>query len=278
MKTIYLIALWLITSGALAVPDNETMTLAEAKRLSPSQLARILLGRAGASGDYVEAKVNGNGGIMIPMPGLNSVDLYKKPMSAGFDGLCEVEGLTVQFSSSRYDATGDPPHHVSDFWKFKRFAWLEWREKQPNSDQQQDRDCAALAPVADRNKQKFFGIKSDLAVDASFALQAISQARFSAKSINGGIKCTDHNVGWTICADPTKALRDIRVGQIGDVRVDRCEDSLSWCVAATWVKSRNGNEISQVELRINTDALRVDPPVKFDVIGIEMAAEILIED
>jgi len=256
------------------------MTLAEAKKLSPQELAERLLGAAGASRSYVEAKIYGDGGIMISMPGLNSIDLYERPKSAGFAGLCEVNGVHIEFSSSRYDAPGDPPHRVTDFWKLSRFAMLVPTDRRIDDagDKQQERDCAGLGPVAGRTDPVFFGVWDDRPVGAYFATRALAKAQVGAPALANAIKCKSYDKDWPICTDAVESIKAIPIRRMMGIRVERCADSLTWCVSATWAKSREGNETKEVGLTIHTDATQIDPPTDFNVVAIGLDAGTSIDD
>ena len=263
---------------AASTPD--TMTLAEARRLPPQQLAARLLGAAGASGDYVEAKVFGDGGIMIRAPGLNAVELYKRPTASGNSGLCQVEGVYVEFSSSRNDTLGDPPHHVTDFWKLTRFAMLK-----PSGDisrnggtREEERACAALAPVAGRIDPTFFSIASDDANDAHFAMRALVKAQATAASIRGALSCDADTDDKAICDDPAAAIAGIPIRRIHYLKVERCPDPARWCVHAIWEKSSNGKDPRMVELDIQTDAIKVDWATDFNVVAVKITSGVWIVD
>ena len=244
-----------------ATPPRNTLTLAEAKHLSPGTLARRLLGAAGAGAHYTEASVLGDGGIMIHQPGLNSVELYKKPISAGFAGLCQVEGVHIQFSASRYNAPSDPPHHVTDFWKLTRFAMLPPADQQTanREEEQQDRACARLAPVAHRTSPTFFSVNTDRPVDAYFAMRTLKVAR---EAVTGGsrIICKDHDTTGSACADAAATWLAIPLGALRNVRVERCAGAAGTCTRATWAEYQAGNETREIELIISTDASNTDPP------------------
>ncbi len=266
------------TLAATSAPH--TMTLAEAKRLSPQQLAERLLGAAGASGGYVEANVFGDGGIMIHLPGLNSIDLYKRPNASGNRGLCQVDGVHVEFSSSRYDTPGDPPHQVTDFWKFTRFAMID-----PSGDisknggsADEKRACAALRPVAGQTDPAFFAIASDNANDAHFAMRAVVKAQLTAASIKGALSCKADAGEKAICDDPAASIADIPIRRIHYAKVERCPDPARWCVHATWEKSSNGKDPRMVELDIQTDAAKVDWGTDFTVTAVKITSGVWIVD
>ncbi|THD36171.1 MAG: hypothetical protein E7773_09625 [Sphingomonas sp.] len=270
-----------LAAAAPAAFVSRSMTLAEARKLSPQQLAQRLLGEAGASREYVEASISGNGGIMIGAPGLNSIDLYERPKSAGFAGLCQVEGVHIEFSTSRYDTPGDPPHRVTDFWKMTRFAMLQPTDTRidDGGDEQQERKCAALGPVADRTDPVFFFVvQSDKAVDAYFAMRALAKAQIAAPALRDAIKCKSYDPKWPVCANPAGAIREIPVRRMAGIRVERCADNVAWCVSATWAKSREGNETEEVGLTIHTDASRVDPPADFNVTAVDLEAGTSVDD
>jgi hypothetical protein len=256
--------------------DRDSMTLAEARKLSPQRLAERLLGAVGAAGKYSEATFSGDGGIMIHAPGLNGIELYQRPTSAGFAGLCQVESVHVSFSSSRYDTPGDPPHHVTDFWKSTAFAMLAPTDKRIESADwhRQERDCAQLAPVAGRTDPMFFRVAGDKPVDAYFAMRALVKAKMSDRP--AGCRMSDPD--WGACKDPIATLRGIPVDRIHYVTVSRCADGPNWCVTANWTKSRSGNEFQDVELTLHTDTTRVDPPTDFAVTAVDISAGTTIVD
>lgn len=274
-------ALALAPLAASASPtDRNSMTLAEARKLSPQQLAERLLGAAGSAGEYIEAKVSGDGGLMIHRPGLNGIDLYKRLASAGFVGLCQLESVHVSFSTSRYDTPGDPPHHVTDFWKSIVFAMLAPTDKRVASGDwnREERDCARLAPVVGRTDPMFFAVASDKPVDAYFAMRALAKAKIAADASNRQPGCRISGPDWGACKDAAATLRGIPVDRIHYVAVTRCVDGASWCVTANWVKSMSGNESQEVELTIRTDATKVDPPTDFAVTSVDISAGTTVDD
>ncbi|HEX7850865.1 MAG TPA: hypothetical protein VF485_14140 [Sphingomonas sp.] len=256
------------------------MTLAEARKLSPRQLAERLLGAAGVSGDYVEAKVSGNGGLMIHQPGINGVDLYRRPTSAGFVGLCQVERVHVSFSTSRHDTPGDPPHHVTDFWKSTAFAMLAPTDKRIDSGdwKRENRDCAQLAPVAGRTDPMFFTVAGDKPADAYFAMRAAIKAQIAAGEPGRKLGCKIIGPDWGACSNAVATLKGIAVGRIHYVAVNRCADGAGWCVTANWMRSIGGNEYEEIELTIYTDAAKVDPPADFNVVAIDISAGTSVDD
>jgi hypothetical protein len=257
------------------------MTLAEAQRLSPAELAKQLLGAAGASGGYVEAKVSGNGGLMIASPGLNWIDLYRPPESAGFDGVCKVEGTHIQFESSRYDTRGDPPHLVTNFWRFVRFSTLATRSDKgvTAGDAEQDRACRQLAPVSERTDPPlFFVVSSDKPVDAYFVRRALVAAHANAESMRPEIRCQNRIAGRQLCEDPVATIASLSSETLGGAKVERCDQGTGWCVEATWTRRRSANESDDVTLILGTDATKIDPPTDFRVISIAITAGTSVED
>ena len=256
------------------------MTLAEARKLSPQRLAERLLGAAGVGGNYVEAKIWGDGGLMIHMPGLNAIDFYQRPASAGFEGVCSVDGVHIEFSGSRYDTRGDPPHHVTDFWKLKRFAMLAPTDKRlEHADwSREKRDCGKLAPIAGRIDPTFFAVDTDRPVDAYFAMRALAKAQIMATRPGAKLSCKSYDADWSGCADARAALSSIPIRQINYVKVARCPDQAGWCVVATCMKSHDGNQTKEITLTIRTNAAQTDPPTDFDVTSADISAGTSIDD
>lgn len=254
-----LVALLLIAPTLAWAAHRDTMTLVEARALSPQALATRLLGAVGANGDFVEADVHGNGSGMIGQPGLNSVDLYRRPVSAGFPGLCQVDGVTVEFSSSRYNTPGDPPHVVRDFWKFSRFALL-------SSGMLRDRSafaprgaaCARLGPVANRTDPVFFAVDSDQPVRAYFAMRALDLAQRDAADLP--IACKSDPTLRPICRDKVAGLKAVPIGQIERTSVSPCAVDGGTCVKATWMEAQHDNVYQEITLTVETDATVLDPP------------------
>ncbi|MEG3144550.1 hypothetical protein U1839_07770 [Sphingomonas sp. RT2P30] len=274
-------ALALVPLAASASPaDRNSMTLAVARRLSPQQLAERLLGAVGTAGNYSEATVSGDGGIMIHMPGLNHIDLYKPPTSAGFRGLCQVDSVHVSFSTSRYNAPGDPPHHVTDFWKSTAFAMLAPTDKRIDAADwdREERDCAQLAPVVGRTDPMFFAVAGDKAVDAYFAMRALAKAKIAAGAANRQPGCRISGPDWGACKDAAATLRGIPIDRIHYVAVSRCVDGAGWCVTAHWMKSFSENERQEVEFTIRTDATKVDPPTDFTVTSVDINAGTTVDN
>lgn len=256
------------------------MTLVEARKLTPQQLAERLLGAAGSAGKYIEAKISGNGGLMIHMPGLNNIDLYRRPASSGFMGLCKVESVHVSFSTSRYDTPGDPPHHVTDFWKSIAFAMRAPTDKRIDSGDwdREERDCARLAPVVGRTDPMFFAVAGDIPVDAYFAMRALAKAKIAAGAANWQPGCRISGPDWGACKDAAATLRGIPIDRIHYVAVSRCVDGAGFCVTAHWMKSFSGNETQEAELTIRTDATKIDPPTDFAVTSVDIVAGTTVDD
>lgn len=277
----FAVALALAPCAASASPsDRNEMTLAEARKLSPQQLAARLLGAAGAAENFAEAKVSGDGGLMFHRPGLNDIDLYRRPTSAGFVGLCQVESVHISFSTSRYDTPGDPPHRVTDFWKSTAFAMLAPTDKRIDSGDwnREKRDCARLAPVAGRSDPMFFAVAGDKPADAYFAMRAVAKAQLAAGALGQKLGCQISVPDWGVCKDAPATLKGIPIGRIHYVAVARCDDGGGWCVAANWMKSIGGNEFQEVQLTIRTDAARVDPPADFKVVAVDISAGTSVDD
>jgi len=256
-------------AASAAAPVSPTMTLAEAKKLSPQQLAERLLGAVGASGGYVEAKVYGDGGGMIASPGLNGIDLYRRPTSAGFAGLCTVEGIHIAFSGSR--AQGDPPHRVTDFWKATLFAIIAPTGKRTEDDggKQQERACAALGPVADRRDPTFFSAGGDSPADAYFVMRALAKMKLAAPGLGSALTCKASNDD-PICADPAKELAAFPIRNTPVAGLEKCPDNVHWCVKTGWQRAADTSHEIGVTLR--TDATVVDPPSDFNIVAIDISA------
>ena len=267
-------------TGCSATTPPPRLTLAEAQRLSPQALGVRLLGATGASGNYVEAKVHGNGGGMIAAPGLNGVDLYTMPKSAGFAGLCQVDAVSIMFEHGR---AGDTPHAVHDFYKFSRFALIEGASE-PVDDagwKKLHNDCARLHPVADR--PGFFAViqgSGNAPAEAHFAMRALRKARLAAPGMATAIRCTPDRSDKEdrTCVDPAATVAAYPIGRIKWVRVYRCPDRLDrYCVRASYAVRAAPTRGQDVELEIATDAPTFDPPQDFSVTAIAVSAGTWVE-
>jgi hypothetical protein len=264
----------LVAPVASASPGAR-MTLAEANRLSPAELGKRLLGAAGESRGYVEKRVWGNGGGMIARPGLNAIDLYERPHSAGFEGLCVVAGVTIVFEASR-KGSSDAPHPVTDFYQFKRFLLLHpAAERRDDADWDRlDGECAGLTPVADRTAPTAFAIQSDRPVDAYFAMRAIAKAQRGEIAID--CQPDPAEPGASLCRDPKAALAALPIRDFFYASVERC--GAIWCVEARWRNRAAGSHARVTSLRIATDATMVDPPGDFGITALTLRGETLVYD
>lgn len=249
--------------------------------MSAPTLAERLLGPAGTSRHYIESKVWGNGGLMIATPGLNRVDLYARP-SGSFDGLCSVEGVSVEFRSPHREH-GDQPHTVEDFYKFTRFAMVK-----PTGELHEDadwsalnRDCAQLTPVAVRDHPRLFAVNLDSPAAAYFAMRALAKAQSAAPRFRGLIDCKAATVpsGEALCKDAVASVAGIDIRQIHYVEVKPCADAPSLCIAATYVPGpMDASNRYEITLRIGTDARGFDPPKDFNLTSLAITAGTVIYD
>ena len=271
-----LAGLALLPAGIAPAPDSR-MTLAEANRLSPAELAIRLLGAAGDARDYIEKSVWGNGGGIFASPGLNAVELYEVPRSSGFEGLCEVNAVHIDFERSDHRTAGDPPHRVTDFYKFRRFLMLApTGERNADADWEAlDRACARLSPVADRSAPRLLAVKSERPSEAYFAMRAVVKAQLLAPKLAGNIGCAPDPAepGTPFCADPVASVAALPPREAHYFEASKCEDGLHWCVTGYWKRDGEGREGRVAKLRIVTDTTVTDPPSDFGVTGLALSAE-----
>jgi hypothetical protein len=267
------LAVTAITIAALATgataKSSDRMTLAEARRLPASGLAKRLINATDAAA-YVEADVQGDGGLMIHQPGLNAIDLYRAPRPSGFDRICEIDGMHFEFETSRYDTPGDPPHRVRDKSSFTRFAMLA-----PGG---RDQDCAGLAPVVGRTDPRLFAVRSDRAADAFLAMRVIARAQTEAALLGPALTCQADAKDQAICADPAAAITAVPIRQIHFVEIAKCPDAPGQCVHAIWQKAALGKDARMVELDIRTDNAPTAPDADFNVVAAKIRSGVWIFD
>jgi hypothetical protein len=237
---------------------SDTLTLAQARSMTVGQLARHLLGAAGAAGNYAVVQIHGPGRGLIYHPGLIAIDLYKVTRSAGFDGVCVVEGTKVTFAQADGRKLHDPPVSISGFWPTARFALV-------SKGGDQDAKCRALVPNADRLRTRFFAAKNDQAVDVLFATRAFEEA----KTVHVPVTCMSFD-DPAVCDAKAALLRTLLPEQVRHLKVERCTDALAWCAFGTWVRSDQEGESKEVEVQVVTDASRIDPPASFRITAVNL--------
>ncbi|MEA3039647.1 MAG: hypothetical protein QOE79_2160 [Sphingomonadales bacterium] len=268
---------------AIAGParSDAEFSMAEARRLSTKDLARVVFGLAG--GNYVESKVGWNTGW--PVSGVFSVEFATRPKSAGFPGLCEAEYLNVEFrpSSRNKRAEGDRAT-FSGYSQSKRFGILPTRAAAamggdvPDS---QDRQCEALRPILGRDQPNFFGGSwmegpDFRAVDAAFATQAFLQAQASARDLPPlDCKGEPDRPDDDLCRDSMSVLTSFPAQHIGSFGLDRCPNAPAhFCVTARAARTPSGGlEGHDLIFTIVTDATSIDPPKPFHVTAVAIRGE-----
>ncbi|WP_188053241.1 hypothetical protein [Sphingosinithalassobacter sp. CS137] len=269
-------SLALFASSGAAAQDDVRLTLAEARGMSPDALATRLLGTAVAA-DYPEADVHGDGGGMIPAPGLNYITFYRAPVPAGFPGLCRVDGLVVRFENGPPNSRSDAPHRVVGRDAFTRYLMLApgTAEGRPATDAA---GCAALAPVAGRTAPRLFSVRPDTPESAYFAARAAATAVGEAESLRGRIRCNDMGSDAPAsCRSPSEALAGFPVADVHAFEVARC-DGERLCVTAHWRQQLGFGCSPVVDVTVETSARRTDPSPEIRIRSVDYVAGTLCVD
>lgn len=259
--------------GCASPTARPSLTLAEARRMSPSALAAELLGRGAAGQGFVEAKVSGNRQGWIRSWGLDSVSLYRAPKATDYPGLCRVDAVDVSFDGGN-GGRRDVPHRVRDREPFTRFALVEAGAA----------DCAQRSPqdprffmLGDRNSTGF-GTSSEIAY---FGTRAVRQAQAQAPGMPEAISCIPDpaSAARTECIDATLTITSQKLAKIDSISVFECEDDApALCTKVTYLIGPGADGPLAVNLTIATDAVATDPAKSFNVTSIAVSAESWVYD
>lgn len=152
LRRAFAAALLLIVTPAYAAPD--TLTLAEARALSPEALAKRVLGVAG--GLVQSAHVSAGRGMFANPYRLASIEFATAPRSAGLPGLCQADMYVVRFhplgGEERQDLKADLPSVPVDLDRTTRFRSVDagpapiagWNDAYGKA---MDVACAGTGPV-----------------------------------------------------------------------------------------------------------------------------------
>lgn len=264
-----------------AVPSvAQMMTIGQARELPVRELARRVLGAAGAL--YAEVERPGAGaGRSYPaggLVGLSFLSFAARPVSAGFEGLCEVAVASVSFRTIRRatEQDLDPPArvhrvHTNSLYRIvsdpdRRGEWTDRYSRQL------DRECADQGPVFRTNEgggRRFFSGRAYerfdfLAVDASFAARALRQVIRRAASGDLQPVCTPNPAfaDGELCGEPLRRLARLDLAELSRVELTNCSASApNLCVRAIFRLPGSGRfEWRELQVSIETNNAVVDPP------------------
>ncbi|HEX9931726.1 MAG TPA: hypothetical protein VGB08_02675 [Allosphingosinicella sp.] len=280
------VAAILLGAGA-AQAQAQTLTLTEARSLPAPEIARRVLGAAGAL--YPELQRPGaDAGLSLPggpHRGLTFLTFAGTPRSAGFSGLCQADIAFVSFRPIRAPTQSDvdPPARVSGL-STSRWYRIVGDAETPSDDETADRDerrleriCARSGPVlGTADRRRFFSGEAFGSSDfgpwhASFAARALQHAIRLAAS--GAVRpaCMP-NPSFSpdeLCGDPVRQVARLAASAVFRVVLERCSaagDAL--CVTVSFLMPDRTLPWSTrfLELRIETDAASADrPPARLNV-------------
>lgn len=194
----------LVALAALAAaPGADTLTLREARALSPAALSERVLGSLGRL--YPEAR---------PLPdgrgtGLFDVELGSAPRSAGIDGVCVADRLMVHFVPAREgDTSADPESRVAELAFTYAYRLVGEAERfatgSPARDEAVMARCRQAGTVLDNGGPHYFYLDQNYG-DASMIARAFTLVHQQAQQgAMANLSCAENPNAprERFCADP----------------------------------------------------------------------------
>lgn len=272
-----LLALVLPAEGTAA--EKQTVTRLEARTLPAKELAERLLGAAGRLYPEVERpRAQAEGMFAAQYPQLSSLRFASQPRFAGYDGLCEVDTISVELEardgerpatnsdvSVRSISTNSAFRLIGPQAAGHKGSEIDWKGEEER--------CRTSKPVfseASPTGSVFFHGRNEYtskldAVHAIFALRAmhIAQKR-SLEAPPMPVLCENDPAEpkTPLCSDAGATLRQLQLGDTAFAEVRRCEDmAATYCTTLTFHREGSG-ALRQKTWRVDiaTAADRIEPP------------------
>lgn len=269
----------LIALAALAAaPGADTLTLREARALSPAELSTRVLGPLGRL--YPEAR---------PLPdgrgtGLFDVELGSAPRSAGIDGVCVADRLMVHFTPVRAgDTSADPESRVAELAYAHAYRLVGEAERFATGSQARDDQvmarCRQAGSVLDTGGAHYFLGEND--GDASMIARAFTLVRRQAeRGPMANLTCAENPNAprERFCADPRAVVMGLDRDRLDRAEIAPCgTDTRRLCAELIFSRpDPRPNVTREVVLTIQIDGTLGNPVP--DTIGIHAAALALVTE
>jgi hypothetical protein len=269
----------LLALAALAAAGPaDTLTLREARSLSPAALSERVLGQLGRL--YPEARPldDGNGRLF-------DIEFASAPRSGGIDGVCIADRLMVHFAPVRAgDTSADPESHVTELAFTNAYRLVGEAEQFATGSQARDdavmARCRQAGTVLDNGGPHYFILGPNYG-DASMIARAFTLVRRQAEQgPMTNLSCTENPNAPRehFCADPRAVVRGLDGNRLESAQIAPCgTDTRRLC--AEMIFSRpdpRPGATREVVLTIQIDGTLGNPVP--DTIGIHAAALALVTE
>jgi len=269
---------------AAAPAAAQTLTIREARALPGDELARRMLGAAGALYPEIE-RPGPHAGHSYPAGGpigLSHLAFATAPRFSGFPGLCEAETVSLAFVAllPATDADPDPPARVSRIATHMRYRIVGPAEPRPRTaeaDRRGEAICSASGPVLEGEmpQRRFFtgtafGVTAFEPGHAAFAARALLKAQSAVHSGSIRVRCTPEPdyARENLCANAADRIAGLDPATVHRFALERCTaDPRRLCVEAHFRTSQSDFfTCDELIVSIETDAAIVDPGrQRFDI-------------
>lgn len=276
--------LLLAFAAAAAQTAWPPLTLQEAQRLSPRDLATRVLGAAGAI--YREAHIRPDGGH-FGGPAFTSITFATVPRSAGFPGLCVADRLYVSLEPVGGPGASERRPSRLDTNQVYRIVGdtTDRREGTDESENALEEQCARSGPVLDSQSMLlFFGSPRLTGAEAYMAARMLQMV--IATAMRGPVEhvsCEEDDAepAARACADPRALLAALPTDRLRHVEVDRCaQNPAHLCASLNFEQPEMPRgTFKTLRVDVEADVGRADPPPgSFRIESVAIHHETWIED
>lgn len=213
----------LIALAALAATAQaDTLTLREARALSPAALSTRVLGPLGRL--YPEARPidDGNGRLF-------DIEFASAPRSGGIDGVCIADRLMVHFAPVRAgDTSADPASHVTELAYSNAYRLVGEAERFATGSQARDNEvmarCRQAGTVLDQGGPHYFRLGPNFG-DASMIARAFTLVRRQAQQgPMANLTCAENPLTprERFCADPRAVVAGLDRDRLENAQIAPC--------------------------------------------------------
>ena len=246
------------------LPQQQPITLEEARSLAPAELATRLLGQTGTL--YSEVSIQ-------PWPrslgDVVEIAFATPPRPAGSPGLCRSDIAWIHFRPAAPVDGENPPRA----WVIASLQTLtDFKMVGPAGDPnavpeaaQLDALCAQAGPIIPNVwdpsvPRRFFG-SLNRPSEVAFAVRVLRQAaRERADGTLADVSCHESYRIAGSCADSLATLAMLSPDLLSEVAIERCETSAGQCVDARYLPPPGWPRgLRVLEVRLQTDARLPDP-------------------